>query len=70
MKEALGWFLIIFGLIFMGLFVCALTIWRFSHPELTETQLTIWTFERWWFWLPGAAAAGIGLLLVERKPKK
>jgi hypothetical protein len=48
----------------LGVFALALTLWRFDHPELTETQLTLWSLERWWGWLPAAVAGGIAGWLV------
>jgi len=64
LRHQFGWFLAVLSLIVLALFVISLTIWRFAHPELTETQLALWSLERWWSWGPAAVIGGVGLWLA------
>lgn len=49
---------ILFGMIIVGLVLCVLIlIYRFSHPELTETQLLVYCFQKYW-WMYGIVIFG------------
>lgn len=63
-KQRFGWMLTLIALVGLGLFILVFTTHRFAHPELTETQLMLWSLERWWGWLPATALGGVGLWLV------
>jgi protein-S-isoprenylcysteine O-methyltransferase Ste14 len=62
-KETLGLYLAVFGALTFVLFIVTAGVNRFAHPELTETQLMLWSLERWWGWVPALAAIGLGLWL-------
>jgi membrane protein required for beta-lactamase induction len=63
-KRAIAWFLVVGGMAAMGIFLFALTSYRFKNETLTETQLAIWSIQRWWAWVPALIAAGAGLWIV------
>ena len=65
--NKLGSILIFFGTVFFALFIVAMTIHRFAHPDKTETELFLWCLERWWGWILPLSVAGIGAWLLERK---
>ena len=69
MKNWFGWTLVLIGLLGFGMNAYNSAVYRFAHPELTETQLMLWELQRWWQWLPGlfAGCAGLGVLLFEEK---
>lgn len=60
MKQSWGMALVVFGGIFFALFIAASTIYRFSNPALTETQLALWALSRWWGWAVPLAMIGLG----------
>lgn len=66
MKQ-FGLFLQFVGTAMFCLFVVALMAHRFSNPEQTETQILIWSLERWWGWAPFMALAGAGLWLASKQ---
>jgi hypothetical protein len=64
MKRGVGWFMVIVGMIALGTCAFVFTAYRFRNETLTETQLAIWCFQRWWAWVPAVAVAGIGMWIV------
>lgn len=70
MKQQLGAFLMVFGLIVLGLFTASFTVYKFSHETLTETQLAIWSLQRWWCWLPATVVGFLGIWMMRSKDAK
>ena len=62
--KKLGFILIVIGLLGLGVFTLSLIVYRFDHPELTETQLASWSFARWYEWLVLTAIGGAGCWIV------
>ena len=48
--EILAYVLLIIFLLLILVYFLVSVHYRFSHPELTETQLTIWSLKKFW-WL-------------------
>lgn len=69
MKQILGWFLIISGIVFLGLFVYALAVYcyfPYKTKTWTETQRIILSLECWWGWIPAFALCMTGSWLAIR----
>lgn len=60
----LGVLLIVVGLFFFLGFTFYASVYRYSNPKLTETELQIWALVNWWKWLAplGVFGSGCGLL--------
>ena len=69
MRQDLGYFFTIFGLIVLALVAIAQGVVRFENPKLTETELTLWALRRWWAWAPATAAVFGGCWLLGRKSR-
>lgn len=70
MKYQLGVLFMILGLILLGAFAFALSVYRFNNEKLTETQLCLWSLQRWWGWVIPAALSFFGMWLMAKSEKK
>lgn len=66
-RPLLGWFLIIIGMVVLGVYGFEASVYRYRHETLTETQLTLWALQRWWAWVPALVVAGLGAFLVSTR---
>lgn len=65
-----GRFLEVLGIVFLALNCVAFIWFRFEYPKMTETELMIWTIERWWAWIPSFGLVGMGMWLVAEGKEK
>ncbi len=67
MKNAamnLGVLVVVVALFFFIAFAFAASVYRYSNPKLTETELQIWAILHWYYWVGPLAGFGAGSWLI------